>query len=68
MANFELVKSFGMSLEGDCHEVQVTPNLELFVTFGMSLERVCHEVFTQFHYKLIPNLEETKNSMRKAPS
>ncbi len=26
--------SFGMSLEGDCHEVEVTPNLELLVTFG----------------------------------
>jgi hypothetical protein len=25
-----------MSLEGDCHEVEVTPNLKLFVTFGMS--------------------------------
>jgi hypothetical protein len=27
-----------MSLEGDCHEVEVTPNLGLLVTFGMSLE------------------------------
>ena len=27
-----------MSLEGDCCEIEVTPNLELFVTFGMSLE------------------------------
>jgi hypothetical protein len=31
-----------MSLEGDFHEVEVTPNLELLVTFGMSLEEVCH--------------------------
>jgi hypothetical protein len=38
--------SFGISLEGDCHEVVVTPNLELLVTFGMSLEEVCHEIFT----------------------
>jgi hypothetical protein len=30
--------SFGMSLEGDCHEVEITPNLELLVTFGMSLK------------------------------
>jgi hypothetical protein len=35
-----------MSLEGDCHEVVVTPNLELLVTFGMSLVGVCHELFT----------------------
>jgi hypothetical protein len=27
-----------MSLEGDCHEVEVTPNLESIVTFGISLE------------------------------
>jgi hypothetical protein len=35
-----------MSLEGDCHEVEVTPNLELLVTFGVSLEGVCRELFT----------------------
>jgi hypothetical protein len=35
-----------MSLEGDCHEVEVTPNLELLVTFGMSLEGVCLEHYT----------------------
>ncbi len=35
-----------MSLEGDCHEVEVTPNLELLVTFGMSLVRVCYELYT----------------------
>jgi hypothetical protein len=33
-----------MSLEGDCHKVEVTPNLEFLVTFGMSLEGVCHEL------------------------
>ncbi len=35
-----------MSLEGDCYEVEVTPNLELLVTFGMSLDRVCNELYT----------------------
>jgi hypothetical protein len=34
-----------MSLEGDCHEVEVTPILELLATFGMSLEGVCHELY-----------------------
>ncbi len=38
--------SFGMSLEGDCDEVKVTPNLELMVTFDMNLEGVCHELHT----------------------
>ena len=57
-----------MSLEGDCQEVEVTPNLELQVTFGISLEGVCHELYTQFYYKLITNLEVTKNSLIKVPS
>jgi hypothetical protein len=35
-----------MSLEGDCHEVEVTCNLELSIPFGMSLEGVCHELYT----------------------
>ncbi len=43
-SEFEL--TFGMSLQGDCHEVGVTPYLELLVTFGMSLEGVCHELYT----------------------
>jgi hypothetical protein len=34
-----------MSLQGDCHEVEITPNLELLVTFG-SLEGVCREHYT----------------------
>jgi hypothetical protein len=34
-----------MSLNGDCHEVEVTPNLELLVTFGMRLEGVCCELY-----------------------
>jgi hypothetical protein len=35
-----------MSLEGDCCEVEVTPNLELLVTFIMSFEGVCHKLYT----------------------
>jgi hypothetical protein len=35
-----------MSWEGDCHDVEVPPNLEVLVTFGMSLEGVCHELYT----------------------
>jgi hypothetical protein len=54
VTKFELGGSFGMNLEGDCREVEVTPNLELLFTFGMSLEGVCHE--------FIPNLETTKIS------
>jgi hypothetical protein len=45
VANIEFGGSFGMSLEGDCHELEVTPNFELLVTFGMSLEGVCHEFY-----------------------
>jgi hypothetical protein len=36
--------NFGMSFEGDCHEIEVTASLELLVTFGMSLEGDSHEV------------------------
>ncbi len=54
-----------MSLEKDCHEVEVTPNLKLLVTFGMSLEGVCDELYTQFHNKLMPNLEVTKKLLEK---
>jgi hypothetical protein len=56
-----------MSLEGDFHEVEVTSNLALLATFGKSLEGVCHELYTKFHCELIPNLEVTKNSLKKAP-
>ena len=35
---------FGLSLEGDCVEVEVTPNLEFLVTFGLSLEGGCVEL------------------------
>jgi hypothetical protein len=48
-----------MSLEGDCHEIEVTPNLELLFTFAISFDGVCHELYTLFHYKLIPNLDVT---------
>jgi hypothetical protein len=46
VTKFEFRVSFGMSLEGDGHEVEVMPNLELLVTFGMSLDGVCHELYT----------------------
>ncbi len=46
---FEFGESNGMSLEGDCHEAEVTPNLELLFIFGLSLEGVCQELYTQFH-------------------
>jgi hypothetical protein len=62
VTKIEFAGSLDTSLEGDFHEVEVTPNLELLVTFGMSLEGVCHELYTQCHYKLIPNLEVTTNS------
>jgi hypothetical protein len=46
VAKIEFRGSFGMSLEGNCHEVEVTPNFELLVTFGKSLEGVCNELYT----------------------
>jgi hypothetical protein len=54
-----------LSLEGDCHEVEVTPNSKLSITFGMSLEGVCQEFYTYFHYNLTLNLEVTKNNIKK---
>jgi hypothetical protein len=36
-------KESGLSLTGDCHEVQVTPKLEFLATFGMSMEGACHD-------------------------
>jgi hypothetical protein len=62
VTEFEFGGSFGMSLKGNYHELEVSTNSELLVTFGMSLEGVCHELYTQFHYKLIPNSEVNKNS------
>jgi hypothetical protein len=35
-----------MSLEGECHEVEVTSNLELLVTIGTSLAGVRQELDT----------------------
>jgi hypothetical protein len=35
-----------MSLKGDCHDIEVNPNLVLLVTIGMSLEGVCHEPYS----------------------
>jgi hypothetical protein len=45
VTKFEFGYSLCMSLEGDCHEVEVTPNLEFLVTFGMSLKGVWHELY-----------------------
>jgi hypothetical protein len=44
VVKFEFTGSFGMSLEGECHKLEVTPNLGLLVTFGISLEGVRHEL------------------------
>jgi hypothetical protein len=38
-------------MEGDCIEVDVTPNLKLLVVFSMSLEGICHELDTKFYNK-----------------
>ena len=46
VAKFEFGGSFAMSLEGDCHELEVTPNLEFLVTFGIILEIIYHELYT----------------------
>jgi hypothetical protein len=43
VTKFEFEGIFGLKLEGNCHELKVTPNLELLVTCGISLEGVCHE-------------------------
>jgi hypothetical protein len=40
VTKFEFGGSLGLSLEGDCHNPEVTPILELLVTFGLSLEGV----------------------------
>ncbi len=45
---FEFGGSFGMSLEGDFHGLEVSLNLELLITFGMSLEGVCHGFIHKF--------------------
>jgi hypothetical protein len=48
VTTFEFGGSFDMSLEGDCHEIWVTPNLESLVTFGKSLMGVSHEFILNF--------------------
>jgi hypothetical protein len=37
VTKFEFGWSFSVSLEGDCHEIEVPPNLEMLVNLGMSL-------------------------------
>jgi hypothetical protein len=66
VTEFEFEGRLDISLEGNCYEVKVTLNLELVVTFVMSLEGDCHELYTKFHYKLIPYLVETKNSLKSS--
>ena len=46
VTQFEFEDSFGSSLEGDCPEMDVTPNLELLVTLVMNLTGVCNELYT----------------------
>jgi hypothetical protein len=55
VTKFEFGGSFGM--EGECHEVEVTPSLEFLVTFGTSLEGVCLKRESKFHHKLILNVD-----------
>jgi hypothetical protein len=45
VTKFEFGGSLGMSMEGDCHGVEVTSNLEFLVTFGMGLNGVCYEIY-----------------------
>jgi hypothetical protein len=45
VTRFEFGGSFGMSLDGDCHEVEITPYLELLFTFDMPLDEVCGELY-----------------------
>ncbi len=41
VTKFEFGGGFGMSLEGDCYEVEVTPNLESLVTFVIRFIHKC---------------------------
>jgi hypothetical protein len=63
----EFEGSFGMSLEGDFHEFEVTPNLELLVAFGMSLEGVCHGFVHSFTRSLYLICKQSKIPRRKLP-
>jgi hypothetical protein len=70
VTNFEFGGSFGTSLERDCYEVEVTPNLELLITFGKSLERDWHELYSKFQHKFISVLERAncgQKYLKKAP-
>jgi hypothetical protein len=49
VTKFEVGGSLGMILEGDCHVLEVNPNLELLIIFGMTLEGVCHKLYTKVH-------------------
>jgi hypothetical protein len=55
-AKFAFEGSFGMSLEGDCYELEITS--KLLVTFSKNLEPVCHELDTKFYYKPISVVED----------
>jgi hypothetical protein len=54
VSKFEFRGSFGMSLEGDCHEVEVTANLEVLVNFGLSWKGSCHKLDLKFEISLHP--------------
>jgi hypothetical protein len=45
ITNFGFGECLDVSLEGDCHEVEVTSNWELLVTFDMSFEGACQQTF-----------------------
>jgi hypothetical protein len=68
VTKFEFEGSFGRSLEGDCHEMEVTPNNELLITFGMiwrELSRACYTVSLQTH-PIRREVVVTQNSFKKA--
>jgi hypothetical protein len=44
VTKFEFRGSFGMTLEGDCHELEVSLNFKLLINFDMRLEGVFHEL------------------------
>ncbi len=64
---FELEGSFGRSLEGDCHEVEVTLNLELLITIGISLGELVMSCKHNFTISLYLIWKQPKNH-KKAPS
>jgi hypothetical protein len=46
---FEFGGTFGMSLEGDCHEVEVTPNFGIVSHFWYELGRSLYIISLQAH-------------------